>query len=90
MVVFGKPKENKERPFEELEEFSAEMIRLGKDIAQKLQEKQELETQIFELEKKATQLKREIFGLRERLIKINLELSKLEQRRREVEENQKP
>ena len=71
--------------FGALEKFSDEIIRLGKEINDKLRDKRETEEELSVKEKEVRALQAESFKLRERLIKINLELSRLERRRRELE-----
>ena len=73
------------KEFEELEEFSQELIQLGRDIESRLQEKKKIEEEILKLEKQTADLRSQVFRLKERLIKINSELEKLEKRRKEIE-----
>jgi len=75
---------NKEEEFERLQKFSEEIINLGKEIGAKLKEKTAIDEELFEKEKEVRLLQTEIYQLKEKSIKLNLELSKLEQRRREL------
>ena len=75
---------NKEEEFERLQEFSEEIINLGKEIEAKLKQKSAIDEELFEKEKEVRLLQMEIYQLKEKSIKLNLELSKLDQRRREL------
>lgn len=74
-----------EQEFKELQEFSGELIKLGQQIGEKFQEKQKVKQEIVEKEKEAHILQTEIFGLKDKLMQLNLELSKLESRRKQLE-----
>ena len=69
-----------------LEEFSELLIKLGKEIEDRLSEKEELEKELKSKEAATRQLGKEIFAIRSRLAKLFTELSKLETRRRKFEE----
>ena len=82
MIIIGK---NKKDSFKQLQEFSGEMIGLGKKIEEKLKEKKEVEQQITEKEGAMSRLRTEVFRLKERLVDLTLELSGLEQKRQIIE-----
>jgi len=71
--------------FEKLQQFSEGVVRLGKEIEEKLKEKEALEEELSKKEAEIRTLQMETFELKGKLIKINLELSKLEKRRKEFE-----
>lgn len=75
-----------EKPREKLEEFSELLIKLGKEIEDKLKEKRKLEEQIKLKEEQARKLGREVFEARQRVAHLNIELAKLEEKRKRFEE----
>ena len=79
-----KQENKKQDQFNQLEEFSQDLLKLGKDIGQKLQEKETIEQEVVQKEGEARKLRAEIFQLKEKLIKISSELLKLEQRRKQI------
>jgi chromosome segregation ATPase len=88
MVIFGKKngqKDSGEESFRELQEFSEDLIVLGKEIEEKLKKKSEIEDKLNEREIAINKLRSEMYGLKEQLIKVNLELAKLEERRKKSE-----
>lgn len=70
--------------FTHLQRFSEELISLGKEIEMRLKEKMKIEEEVGQKEKEVRQLHSGVFQLKEKLIKIDLELSKLEKRRQEL------
>ncbi len=85
MIIIGKKKKDS---FEQLQEFSGEMIGLGEKIEEKLKEKKEAEQQITEKEGSISRLRTEVFRLKERLVDLTLELSGLEQKRQIIEDQE--
>lgn len=74
-----------EEQFEELQKFSSELIKLGQEIGEKFKEKERILEEISEKEKEARVLQTQIFDLKDKLVRVNVELSKLEQRRKQLE-----
>lgn len=87
--IFGKEKKQgaDEESFKKLEEFSEDLMDLAKEIEERLEKKRALEEKMSEKEAVVGKLRREIFELKEELMKANLELSRLEQRRKGKEVN---
>lgn len=91
MVILGKRKkeeEEKEGSFQELEQFSKEMIELGSQIGEQLMVKEDLEERILEKEKEIRKLRTQLFQFKERLVKVKMGLMELEKRRQEIENKQ--
>jgi len=90
MIIIGKKGESRKDngdSFKELQEFSGELIELGREIEEKLKEKQRIEGEIAEKEQKMAGLRKETFSLKARLVRLEIELKKLEQRRRGAKGN---
>ena len=85
--IFGKDKrqDGDDESFRKLEQFSEDLMDLAREIEQGLEKKRELEEKMDEKNKLIGRLRTEFFQLKEELIKINSGLTKLEQRRKEVE-----
>lgn len=82
-----KPKEEAEKsPREKLEEFSELLIKLGKEVEQKLEERRRLEEQIRLKEGEIRGLEKDVFSARTQLAKLAIGLGKLEAKRKEFEE----
>jgi len=91
MVILGKRKkeeEEKEGSFQELEQFSKEMIELGSQIGEQLMIKEDLEARILEKEKEIRRMRSGLFQFKEKLIKVKMGLMELEKRRQEIENKQ--
>ena len=92
MVVFGKGKKEKEdlssgeNSFKELQQFSEELMALAKEIEERLQKKREIENQMAQKNQAIGKLRNDLFNLKEQLMEANLELAKLEEKRKRVEE----
>ena len=71
----------------DLQKFSEDLMKLGKDVAEKFEEKKMLEKKIAGKQKELAVLQREVYDLREKLIRVSTELSKLEEKRKEMEES---
>ena len=69
-----------------LEEFSELLIRLGREIEARLEEKEKLSEYRNKKEDEFRKLEREIFAIRKRQAKLSIELSGLELQRRNFEE----
>lgn len=69
-----------------LEEFSELLIKLGKEIESRLEEKKKLDGELKKNEVEVRKLEKEIFVIRRRQAKLSIELSELASRRREFEE----
>ncbi|HDZ54401.1 MAG TPA: hypothetical protein ENI19_01340 [Candidatus Nealsonbacteria bacterium] len=69
-----------------LEEFSRFLIKLGKEIENRLGEKGKLEEELKQKKATVRKLDSEVFLARKRLAKLLIELSDLESKRREFEE----
>lgn len=78
------------KPKEKLEEFSELLIKLGKEIENKLEERRKLEESIKLKEETVRKLEKEIFEARTRLAKLAIELGKSEAKRKEFEEKKLP
>ena len=86
--IFGKDKKQenpKDESFKKLEEFSEDLMDLAREIEERLEEKRALEERMDEKNRLIGRLRVELFELKEKLMKTNLELTKLEQRREGVE-----
>ena len=91
MIIINKRKkeeEEKKNSFEELEQFSKEMIELGSQIGERLNVKEDLETKILEKEKEIRKIRSRLFQFKEKLVKVKMELMGLEKRRQEIENKQ--
>lgn len=73
----------------ELEEFSQSLIKVGKEIEGKLDEKERLENDVRKREVEVRKLQIEIFEAQTKLARLSSELSRLEEQRKRLEE-QKP
>jgi septal ring factor EnvC (AmiA/AmiB activator) len=80
-----KAKTGPAKNFGRLRQFSGDLIKLGQEINSKLENKKVLEANIFEKGRELNKLRLEIFRLKEKLVKADLELSKLEKRRKDLE-----
>lgn len=69
-----------------LEGFSERLIKLGEEIEQKLEEKNQLEGQLKLKEKEVMGLEKDIFSTRIQLAKLNIKLAQLEVKRKEFAE----
>ncbi len=85
MVIFGK---KPDESFKKLEDLSGELIKLGQEIEDRLQERKEVEAEILENENNINQLRMDTFRLKERLLKLKISLSKLEKRREDTEDEE--
>lgn len=89
MIVIGKGKKKEEvyrdDSYRNLEEFSKEILDLGKDIEDRLIKKRELEDLIAEKEKEARAAQKVVFDLKNDLAKVKSELLELEKNRTEGE-----
>jgi len=75
-----------QKPKEKLEEFSEELITLGREIEDRLLEKRILEETLKSKEGIIRKLEAEIFTARTRRAKLSTELGKLEEKRKQFEE----
>jgi chromosome segregation ATPase len=74
------------KPKEKLEEFSELLIKLGKEIEEKLLEKRKLEGEIKRKEEQVLKLGKDVFTARQRVAHLSTDLAKLEEKRRKFEE----
>lgn len=82
-----KPKEEpKEEPKGSLEEFSELLIKLGREVEEKLEERRKLEEHIGLKEGEIRELEKDVFSARARLARLATEFGKLEAKRKEFEE----
>lgn len=77
-----------EDPLKELKEFSQDLIALGQEIGEKLSRKQALGQEIVEKEAVAKKLQGELFSAKTELAKLDVDLVRLEAKRRDIEKKQ--
>lgn len=77
----GEPKE------ESFGEFPELLVKLGKEVEAKIEEKARLEQELNLKEGITRKLENEIFSIKKRLARLSTELAKLEIRKKEKEEN---
>lgn len=75
--------------FNNLRQFSQELLALGQAIDQNLAKKQDLENQIKGKDGEIRQIQQDIFTIKSELRKIEMELSSLENKRKDIEDQNK-